>query len=160
MQSSNARFRSNPLPAKLLRQAFRDRMSSARQHVPAATSRRIFGRAPAVRASAPVCASMAHRLLDDRRDHGNKETAMSRHDGSKRTRISRRSVLKGAAAVGGSAARIKRDRISDDMGAKHQGRRAAPRRPAGDRDPADCGAGDEGPRLHRADAGRRRTPTS
>ena len=54
---------------------------------------------------------MAHGLLDDRFDHdktivaitATMETAMSRQDRNKVTRISRRSVLKGAAAVGGSA---------------------------------------------------------
>src|ERR1700730_4318766 len=45
---------------------------------------------------------MAHGLLNLVTNHSNEEAAMSRHDGSKG--VSRRVVLKGAAALGGSTA--------------------------------------------------------
>jgi putative spermidine/putrescine transport system substrate-binding protein len=46
---------------------------------------------------------LAHSLLNRRRNPGNEEAAMSRHNESKGTRVSRRGVLKGAAAAGAVA---------------------------------------------------------
>ena len=110
-----------------------------------------------------ACASAdGIRLAYRRCDHGNEENAMSRHDGSKAAQFSRRSVLKGAAALGGAAIGSGVGGFPDGLGAKYQGRRAAPRRRAGDGDSANCGASDEGPGLHRTDAGVRasRSPES
>ena len=51
----------------------------------------------------PARRLMAYGLLSRCCDHGNEENAMSRHPVSKAARVSRRSVLKGAAALGGAA---------------------------------------------------------
>ena len=138
-------------------------MSSVRQHVPAATARRIFGREPAVQAHGPVCASMAHGLLadllDDRHDHSDDMIAAikQRGDGDVAPRPKQGDSNLAPQRVerrgGRGWIRDRYRRLSDNMGAKHQGRRAAPRRSACHGDPAHCGTGDEGPRLHRTDAG-------
>ena len=46
---------------------------------------------------------MAYRLLDALQQNRNAEPTMSRHNGSKESRPSRRRLLKGAAALGGAA---------------------------------------------------------
>ena len=69
-------------------------------------------------------------------------------------RVSRRTRAAWRGRRGGSRGRVGGDTgLPDDLGAEHQGRGAAPCRAAGHRDPDDRRAGDQGSRLHRADAG-------